>query len=167
MKARILLGVVMATVATLAWAMKNEPNGFRNLSWGTEQSTVASEMTLDEDGDRTKFYTRKGDKMQIGGAELSSIAYGFTGGRLHHVFIKTQGVANRVAIVDAFTAQFGSPYKPNRYMNTYYWNGSVTRIIISCNSIRDECSVILSSTEIDKQEEAAKKAAAENAASDF
>lgn len=168
MKGRFLFGVVIASVAGLAMAgMKNEPDGFRNITWGTDFSTVAADMTLDEDGGSTKFYARKGDSMQIGGAELASLVYGFTDNKFHHVFIKTKGISNRIAIVDAFNAQFGTPVKPNRFIDRYYWSGPVAKVIVSCNSISEECNVILSSVALDRQEEEKKKAAAAGAAKDF
>lgn len=68
-----------------------------------------------------RYIQKKGDELKIGGATLESIEYGFWQGKLSDVIIKFKGYANFSALKDATFEKFGSGYKPNQFMESYWW----------------------------------------------
>jgi hypothetical protein len=121
-------------------AYKNEPEGFRGINWGDDFAAYEEEFELSEDGDRTKVYLRKNDKLSIGGAELSKIAYGFQNGKFTSVILFAHGISNMRALKEALNEQFGRGIQPNRYIEKYWWYGSKTIISLDCNKIQDKCT---------------------------
>jgi hypothetical protein len=65
-------------------AVLDERYGFRDLKF--EQSIKATKdmVLLEDDGDM-KFYTRKGDPLEVGGAKLKKIEYAFYKGKLANI----------------------------------------------------------------------------------
>jgi hypothetical protein len=161
-----LLAFACFWIPIACYSFNNEPDGFRGIKWGTNLSSNASEMTLVEKGEEN-YYFRKKDKLAIGGAELKRIAYGYWHGVLSSVFIETDGVSNKRALIDAFKAQFGTPDKPNQFLDEYWWNGAVTIISIHCQAIGDRCNAVLFSTKHMNQRQEERKKAASGAKKDF
>jgi hypothetical protein len=163
--------ITIITVVVLfcgsASAFQNEPDGFRGVTWSAPFGTVSTEMSLKENAGDNKYYLRKNDKLEIGGASLATIAYGFWRGKFDSVYIKTEGIANQQALIEAFKAQFGQPSKPNRFMDRYYWFGAITTISLDCNSVTSDCVSFISSTEVRKEQGAEEKNKAKGAAGDF
>jgi len=165
LKAAVLTLLIITSLN--AQAYQNEPDGFRGIKWGTALQENEAEMSLVESGKTTNYYQRKDDKMEIGAASLERLAYGYTGNQLSTVIISTEGYDNQQALIETLKAQFGRGYKPNRYMDTYLWQGPTTTIYLNCKSVRSSCSLIFSSKEMKDKEDAQRKAQAESAASDF
>ena len=105
---RAIAGIFLLSAAQCALAFQNEPKGFRGIDWDTDFANVEGEMFLAEDT-QIKFYTRRDDKMTIGGAELARLTYGFYEGKFGYVFIHTKlGPGNQSALRDAFFPNLGS-----------------------------------------------------------
>jgi len=159
------VGVAAVLVSSVVFAFENEPDGFRGIKWGTPFATNASEMTnvAKVHGGHT-VYHRKRDKMQIGGAELNSIGYGYFEGRFYTALIKTDVVQKR-ALKMAFTSQFGKPEQKNEYIEKYHWAGKKTFIQFSCEIT--DCTVSISSVEMLDRIVAQEKKEAAGAKRDF
>lgn len=152
--------LLAALGSAIALAMENEPSGFRGIAWQTPFAANAAEMTLlDKSGD-DKLFVRKGDKMSIGAASLDKLQYAYWRDMFSGVYLGTKGSANKNALIDAFKAQFGTPRKPNEYLDKYLWKGETTIISLDCNSITNDCTaLIISKALFDKRNEVAEQAA--------
>ena len=142
---RIILFLLLA-VSTSANAFKNEPVGFRGLSWGDDILLYQEQMQLATEGKEIKIYTRNDDSMKIGGADIKMIGYVFRDDKFESVIITTEGVSNYSSIREAFESQFGRPEKPNRYIDEYWWKGKTATIFLDCNKIRYKCTATIFST---------------------
>src|SRR3954471_6564228 len=106
MRALIVAGAV---IPSLAFAFQNEPTSFRGIEFGVPAEKFRAELVGREGPTPgVALYQRKGDKMAIGEAQLSSITYAFYKGRFQKVTLWTaEGVGNSRALREAFVAQFG------------------------------------------------------------
>jgi hypothetical protein len=105
--------------------------------------------------------------MQIAAAKLVSINYGYYNDQFFIVVVSTKGLSNKSELLRAFAAQFGRGNRPNRYLDKYIWLGNISSIVITCNSITDDCDAAISSTAISNQIEADSHEAAKKSAKDF
>jgi len=150
-----------------AGEFKNEPTGFRHIAWETPFSKVQSQMVLAEKGKTSNYYTRKNDKMTIGGASLTAIYYRFYNKKFSAVMIVTKGIGNKKALIEAFEAQFGQPEKPNQFIDNYFWRGTTARVGIVCNSVSNDCHSTMESMNMISVEKADEQKTAEKAKGDF
>lgn len=168
MKSLRLLLVALASIPMIALAVRNEPDGFRGIAWGTEFSPSLGDMTITGESGRTKLYKRSGDKMSIGAAELKTIFYAFDDGRFTSVIIQTTGIVNNNAMLEALKAQFGEPLRPNRFMDDYYWKGKITTIALDCKiSMQGDCTTFFMSSQSMDQQRIDREQKAKEAGSDF
>lgn len=145
-----------------------EASGFRGLAWGAEFSTVKDTMRFKADDPRyggMKIYTRIGDELKIGGAELVSIEYSFWQDKLEGVKIYFKGHTNYEAVRDTTIEKFGPGDRVNRYLEDYNWYGEVTGVMLRYSDITKEGGLYLFSVEtlnqqINYDKEKAKKGAA-------
>jgi hypothetical protein len=157
--------MVLATSAPAA-AFQNEPTGFRGLLWGADFASVAAQMRLTEDDGGMKFYSRAGDPLKIGAADLKEISYGFYKGQLSEVIASSERDSDE-QLIEAFTAQFGKGQKPNQFMRDLIWQGSAADAGIVCNDIEHTCAGVLNSVAMKTRQQADKAAAAAGAGKDF
>jgi hypothetical protein len=114
----------VAVMLLMAFSVLAQADGFRGLKWGTEFSTVESQMEhvrTDPSYGGIKLYRRLGDEMKIGGAELQSIQYGFWQNKLSNVVILFEGYTNFTSVRDSALEKFGRGSQPNRYIERYFW----------------------------------------------
>src|SRR5262245_11348985 len=119
---RTILAVVI-TILTVSSVLA-QVDGFRGIKWGTEFSTVESQMEYvrtDPSFGGIKFYRRLGDELKIGGADLVSIQYAFWQDKFCGVVIVIEGFTNFTAVKDAAFERYGPGRQPNRYIQRYYW----------------------------------------------
>lgn len=162
----LLAAYILIGLHGTASAFSNEPQGFRGITWGTEFSAVKAEMVLKENDGDDKWYARSGDKMSIGDAQLSDIAYHFYKGRLADVFIKVKPIS-KLQIIQTLKTQFGEGERPNEFMDRYFWEGTTTEITLDCKPISDECMTYISSVKIGDERAADQAKAAAGAKKDF
>lgn len=162
-----LIGFLFSGLSQPAFAFENEPEGFRGIKWGTPISSNKSEMTLIERDAKLSVYLRKGDKLRIGEAKLTSLSYGYYKEHFFMAAMTTQGASNKTELLRAFKAQFGEGDRPNELLDKYVWAGATTSIIIECNPITDACQVWIASISIVKQMEADNEEAAKKSGKDF
>lgn len=159
-----LIGLTIAAAPALAF--QNEPTGFRGLQWGTDIATVKDSMSVVEDAGATKYYHRAGDALTLGGATLKEISYGFYKGKLEVVILETAAGSDQ-ALLDAFSAQYGSGQKSNQFMRDIFWQGATASAGVTCNDIANTCNGIIKSVAIEAVENADKANAAATAGKDF
>ena len=143
---RLLIGVILL-LPTFVWAFQNEPSGFRGHEWGTPYESMAKTLELVEDSD-VKIYSKPGDKLTFGNAELSALVYGFYDNKLALVMMRSKGSTNGQALLKAFETEFGYSNNPNIQSERYMWFGLITGIVLSCNSDMSQCTGLLHSVEL-------------------
>ncbi len=105
------------TLAYLDWRY-----GFRDLKF--EQPLEACRgMALIEDDDDLKFYNRKGESLELGGAKLKTIEYGFYQGKLATIVMVAAGEADAEPLLKALETDYGTPQKSPRSPGKLYWFG--------------------------------------------
>jgi hypothetical protein len=127
----VLFSLLLAHVAAAEDATQPTPGslvyldwhyGFRDLKF--EQSVESSkDMVLVEDDGDLKFYTRKNDRMELGGAKLKLIEYGYYKGKFATVTITADGEAEAAALLKFLITDYGPARKSPRGDTKYYWFG--------------------------------------------
>ncbi len=104
--------------------------GFRDLKFEQSIDDCQDMALLENDGD-LKFYTRKNDSLEQGGAKLQRIEgaklqrieYGFYKGKLANVTITVADDANAATLLKSWEADYGPGRKSPRNNNKLYWFG--------------------------------------------
>lgn len=89
-----------------SFSYPNEPDGFREILWGTDIQTLENMTVAEKDG-KDIFYSRKGDNMVIAGASIDQIHYGFTNGKFYSVIIRFQSRRNYLALKERLFETYG------------------------------------------------------------
>jgi hypothetical protein len=132
-----LLGVMIFLFPSLLFAFQNEPDNFRGIRWGVN-ITELHDMRLDEVNGDAKYYVKENDKMKIGDADIKKVDYAFYKGRFYSVQIRFSNSLNFSKIKETFFQLYGSAYRPNRFMEDYWWDGSNVIIELKYNEISEE-----------------------------
>jgi hypothetical protein len=138
----------------------SEPDGFRGIKWGTHISTVNDMVQVWENGDR-KFYTRKGEHLEIGGAKLHQIIYVFWQERLMEVRVSIlknydgsrDELVNFNIVKDICFEQFGERKTPMLAREQYTWSGEKTWVRVSRGDL-DSLRLVVGSVELGNQKTA-------------
>jgi len=127
----VLFSILVAHLATAEPATQPNPGtlayldwryGFRDLKF--EQAVdVCRDMVPVEDGGDTKFYSRKNDSLELSGAKLKKIEYGFYKGKLANVTITAADDANAAMLLKSWEADYGPGRKSPKNNNKLYWFG--------------------------------------------
>ena len=141
----------------------SEPDGFRGIKWGTHISTVNDMVQVWENGDR-KFYTRKGECLEIGGAKLHQIIYVFWQERLMEVRVSIlknydgsrDELVNFNIVKDICFEQFGERKTPVLAREQYAWMGEKTWVHLGRGDL-DSLRLVVGSVELSNQKTAMDK----------
>jgi len=98
---------------------RSEPDGFRDIKWGTEISTLRDMEKAEQDKSSNPalvWYTRKGDTLAIGKANLEDIFYSFWMGNFESVWIDFKGDENFETLRKELFAQFGKVLESEELM---------------------------------------------------
>jgi hypothetical protein len=117
-------------------AYKNEPQGFRDVKWGQAKEELKGLELVRQDSTGGEVYTRKGDKLQFGNAQLQSIEYGFCQNRLCVVKIYAKDYNNFCIIQGILEKKYGRAFKPDPDKDEYFWVGDITDIKLDFFSAR-------------------------------
>ena len=126
-----LLALTGLFVSSIAFARYTPPTGFRDMAWGSSTASVPGGMTLKEDSGDSKCYERKEESLKIGDADLTSIGYCYYKDRLSFVVVAFDGLLNFSAIKEALIQKYETPYRPNPYMDKYWWGMDGKDVVIS------------------------------------
>jgi len=130
----------------------SEPDGFRGIKWGQDISTVEGlvHVSTEPSYGGIERYTREGDELKIGAAELDRIYYDFWQNKFCDVYICTEGYSNWSSFKAVVFEKFGEGQVGTNYF-TYVWWGEKTQMLLIYNS--GEGLLYMSSKEIGKQQE--------------
>jgi len=140
--------------STSSFKPNSEPDGFAGIKWETEFSEVKSDMLESrsisnptEPNVKIKiYYTKKGDNLKIGEAQLDKFEYGFWKGKFSDVQITTTGPENFNHLKEFLFEKYGTVDKPAQGL--YPWNGSVTRIALRYDEPTKTSLLTISSTKL-------------------
>jgi hypothetical protein len=128
----------------------SEPDGFRGIKWGTDISTL-KDMDFKTKKGLITIYTRKGDVLQVGTAQLKYINYIFWDGKLSSIMLETQGEDNYNRLKESTFEKFGKGryYKSDDYPDDidFMWNGKLTRMGLTYTQKSKEGDLGISSEE--------------------
>ena len=135
----------------------SEPDGFAGIKWGTGFSEVRSEMVESrsfsnptEPNVKIKiYYTRKGDSLKMGEAQLDKIEYVFWKKKFAETRINATGPENFDHLKKFLFEKYGTITK---FQGAYSWEGSVTRIALRYDESAKTCLLTIGSTELASQE---------------
>ncbi|MFC1549576.1 hypothetical protein ACFL4R_01750 [Nitrospirota bacterium] len=137
MKNTILL-IVLFLLPLNAYAFVNEPDGFRDIKWGTFANTIEdielkSGMIYFVNGIST--YKIRSEPLVIGDAKVNAIEYTFLDNKFGLGTVEINGI-HCTFFKDLFIASFGSPSRiePDPVRIVYSWDGSKSEILLSCDS---------------------------------
>ena len=124
----LVLTVTLTTVLSVSsLAYQNEPYEFRGIAWGTPITELLNMVPVLQGADLTA-YTREGDKMRIGNAELNKIHYIFYKGEFYCVHVGFEGLSNFDALTEIFIREYGRPPERQYTDRHYHWEGDRTSI---------------------------------------
>lgn len=127
----------MFALVSITQGFQNEPEGFRDLKWGDPPTEDMRKFfwpgnNLSDSG----LYWRETDNLQIGGAELESIKYGFYLGQFRRVFIETKN-DNAEPLKDVLELKFGLGEKFDNFLDDnitmYQWTGDKAMVKLVTN----------------------------------
>ncbi len=144
--------------STSGFKPNSEPDGFAGIRWGTEFSEVKSDMVesrsitnpTEPDVKIKIYYTKKGDNLKMGDAQLDKIEYGFFREKFAEVQITATGPLNFNRLKKFSFEKYGTVDKP--VQGLYPWNGGVTRIALRYDEPTKTSSLTISSTKMTFQE---------------
>ena len=94
--------------------MKNEPDGFRGIKWGTN-IRECDDLLLDSDeGYGVKTYFINDEKLTIGDAKIKKIFYFFFNELFGGVLIQFRGASNFIKLKDIFCLIYGDADNPKQ-----------------------------------------------------
>ena len=101
--------------------------GFRDLEFEQPIETCKGMALVEDDGD-LKFYTRKDESLELGGAKLKLVEYGFYKGKLANVTVNAEGKTNSVALLSYLEKYYGpgasrrgAPRNTTGSARRYWW----------------------------------------------
>lgn len=116
---------IISAIALSIAAAASPASAFRGFELGGPCPTGV-EWSLAEDAQDVQAWTRASEKLSIGDATITDIAYMcWTGGSspvLYGVIVRLPAT-DGPALLAVLTAQWGRPYQSNRYLDQYLWSG--------------------------------------------
>ena len=150
-----VLGVFGCTQkSTSPFKPNSEPDGFAGIKWSTEFSEVKSDMIesrhtsnpTEPDVKIKIYYTKKGDNLKMGEAQLDKMEYGFFRGKFAEVQMTATGPENFNRLKKFLFEKYGTVEKSTQGL--YSWNGPVTRIALRYDESNKTSLLTISSTTI-------------------
>ncbi len=155
-----------------------EPEGFRNIKWGTEISSLGDMEKVEQDKPSNSdlaWYVRKGDTLSIGKARLENIFYSFWMGNFEGVWIDFKGDENFETLRKELFERFGKALESEELMNKlnrgasreqasvshgeefYAWWGKNTEMLLSYSRDRHKGTLSMNSKAIREERRAYEK----------
>jgi len=149
-----LFVIFIIFVCSNAYAMKNDPDGFRGIKWETKISDLnKNEFTFDHTEENFLIYTRETDELKIGAAKLDVIYYIFWHDKLSGVFISGKGQSNFDSLLLVLQEKYGKGIQNNQFIPEYTWFGKKTYILIKYESFKNEFGCRLGSIKVGEENE--------------
>jgi len=146
-----------------------DPDGFRNVKWGTEISALGDMEKVEQDksvNSDLAWYVRKGDTLAIGKAKLENIFYSFWMGNFESVWIDFKDDENFETLKKELFERFGKARESEGSMGKmgkgargerlpterarafYAWWGEMTDIFLSYSQDRHKGTLTMNSRKI-------------------
>jgi hypothetical protein len=156
----------------------SEPDGFRDIKWGTEITTLKGMEKTDQDKSSESdlvWYIRKGDTLAIGKAKLENISYSFWMGNFESVWIDFEGDENFETLKKELFERFGKVLESEELMKKmdkrvgeepstighaeqfYAWWGKKTEMTLSYSKGRHKGILYINSKMISEERRAYEK----------
>jgi hypothetical protein len=164
--------------STRSSKLRADLDGFRDVKWGTELSTL-KDMEKVESGRASNpdlvWYTRKGDLLTIGRAKLESIFYSFWMGAFEGVWIGFEGDENFETLKKELFERFGKVLESEELMKRmegeagrepstvkhaeefYAWWGEKMEMTLSYSKSRHQGTLLINSKKISEERRAFEK----------
>jgi len=120
-----------------AAAFSNEPDGFREMRWGTTVGTMFTKedyvgFSRDENSSR---YLKLGDKtpLELDGVKIYSMVYSYYSGMLWKVEVEAR-LLQAAKLYDLFIRKYGEPSHNilrSEFSREYYWAGTTSDIVLA------------------------------------
>jgi hypothetical protein len=158
--------------------LRSDPDGFRDIKWGTEISTLKDMEKAEQDKSSNPalvWYTRKGDTLAIGKANLENIFYSFWMGNFESVWIDFKGDENFETLKKELFEQFGKVLESEELMKKmdrragrepstikhaeefYAWWGKNTEMTLSYSKDRHKGTLNINSKRMGEERRAYEK----------
>ena len=153
-----VIGIFGCMQKSTSFKTNSEPNGFASLKWGASFPEVKSDMVESRsdggpnapDVKTTIYYTKKGDNLRMGEAQLDKIEYGFWKGKFAKVQIDASGLQNFDYLKRVLFEKYGAVDKS--VQGAYAWDGSLTQIVLRYDEATKTSSLTILSTKLSNQE---------------
>ncbi len=136
----VSIAVVYFLSLNLTFAFTKEPDGFRDLKWGTDISSLKGMVKVNPDS-----YRKENENLFYYNTKVNDILYFFSQGKLKQVTLRIQNLNsdNEKLIEEALTKDYGNPEGPFCYDNecSFDWRGDKTQIIFSYSSVNREALI--------------------------
>ena len=157
---------------------RSEPDGFRDIRWGTEISTLGDMEKVEQDKSSNSdlaWYIRKGDTLAIGKAKLENIFYSFWMGNFESVWIDFKGDENFETLKKDLFERFGKALESEELMKKmdrrasrepwtighgeefYAWWGKNTEMSLSYSKDRHKGTLYMNSKAMREERKAYEK----------
>jgi RNA polymerase sigma factor (sigma-70 family) len=103
----------------------------KEIEWGANINDLPDMVLMEVVGDGKKVYTREGQKMKIGDADIERVMYGFHKERLYELQIHFRSFFNFVKLKEILFKLYGPGLQPSRFLETYHWYGKETSVFLS------------------------------------
>lgn len=153
-----VIGIFGCLQKSASFKPDSEPDGFSSIKWGTQFSEVKSDMMesrsiSNPDEPDVKiiiYYTKKGDNLKMGEAQLDKIEYGFWKGRFAKVQINASGLEKFNYLKRFLVEKYGTV--DQSVQGAYTWDGSMTQIVLRYDEATKTSSLTITSTKLSNQQ---------------
>jgi hypothetical protein len=159
--------VIFCLLSTPAISFDNEPDGFRGIKWGSNIRSLAGMEKLGGDSTGLSTYTKKGDELKIGEADLGEITYAFYKNRFFSIVIDYRGLVNFANLKNTFFKYYGAVYQSTKFKDHYFWDGNNVHMLLTYNELSKDGTISIVYIPILDQQDADNKERAENSAKDL
>ena len=143
--------LLLLTITTSLLAYQNEPDGFRNMKWGTSINEFKNLKLLKSA--ELKTYSKANEELIMGDIPLKFIHYDFWNNKLTRVSIRVEkGKTNFTNMVNVFKVKFGIP-RYNQYSGSevYSWDGTDTHITLDYSNKDNYTDILMLSPKVENE----------------
>jgi len=164
----VIVGMLISAGIVAAEQELGKWDGFRGIKWATNIKDVNDMVLVDtSDDENTTVYTRTTDKLSIGKAKLTAIAYQFYKDRFFSVTVLTEGSTNFSRLKEAIFAYYGEGTQNNQFIEEWTWITGTFCLVLKYNEFSEDARFDMIYLPIYHEREQDNKDAAEDAEGDF
>jgi hypothetical protein len=125
----VLSVILLAVLFGCSTSASKEPEGFRNVKWGSEIGTLSGFEQIAEEGN-LRFFEKKGEELKFEDVRLEKVVYGFFQGRFYTAIVYFPAAAfGRVQ--EIVTGQLGQPAQPEGEKGKCLWDGEKVSVLLA------------------------------------